>query len=133
MRNFVILSQLTADELNEILLPSPIVLWQLHFATYPGVTGWLMWVILIAVFGTVQLRRRNFKIFWGVHHLYILFFIALILHGQNSLVFSPLMWMILLPTGLIFTIERLRRFISSGYDTLLVTVNIFFLFFKNNY
>jgi len=55
-----------------------------NFATGPGLSGHLMLLLLnvIAVTSLKGFRRTKFKIFWSVHHLFILFFVLWAVHGS---------------------------------------------------
>lgn len=53
------------------------------WATLAGVTGNLLVFIMIIMYTTAidSIRRRYFNVFYFAHHLFILFFILLLLHG----------------------------------------------------
>jgi len=59
-----------------------------NFATGPGVTGWIMTVVLgVMVFFAIEKRKRaNFEHFWYSHHLFIVFFICWQLHGMFCMI-----------------------------------------------
>ncbi|UJR14488.1 hypothetical protein I4U23_001484 [Adineta vaga] len=59
-------------------------------STTPGVTGVILCVCLLVILSssTVLIRRSFYEIFWFVHHLFIIFFICLIIHGLQGLVKS---------------------------------------------
>ncbi|KYO21449.1 dual oxidase 2 [Alligator mississippiensis] len=61
------------------------------FQTVPGMTGVLLLVILaiMYVFATHHFRRVSFRGFWISHHLYVLLYILIILHGSYALIQQP--------------------------------------------
>lgn len=58
--------------------------------TIPGVTGILLCLCLLVIFSssTALIRRSFYEIFWFAHHLFIVFFICLIIHGLQGVVRS---------------------------------------------
>nr|XP_016852928.1 PREDICTED: dual oxidase 2 [Anolis carolinensis] len=61
------------------------------FETVPGMTGVLLLVILAVmyVFATHHFRRISFQGFWITHHLYVLLYILVIMHGSYALIQQP--------------------------------------------
>ncbi|CAF0816413.1 unnamed protein product [Adineta ricciae] len=57
-------------------------------STTPGVTGVILCVCLLVIFSssTALIRRSFYEIFWFAHHLFVVFFICLILHGLQGLI-----------------------------------------------
>lgn len=55
----------------------------INFTTGPGITGWLMTLLLgiMTFFALEKKRRKHFERFWYSHHLFILFFINWQFHG----------------------------------------------------
>ena len=55
----------------------------------PGVTGIILTTILVAIYtsATGLMRRSFFEVFWFAHHLFILFYAALIIHGFQYVFF----------------------------------------------
>jgi NADPH oxidase len=58
--------------------------------TTPGITGVILLVCLLVIFSssTALIRRSFYEIFWFTHHLFVVFFICLIIHGLQGLVRS---------------------------------------------
>lgn len=58
------------------------------FTTVAGITGVVITVCLILMVTTAseQIRRSYFELFWYTHHLFIGFYVALILHGTGGFV-----------------------------------------------
>jgi hypothetical protein len=54
----------------------------------PGITGILITVplILMVTSAVEQIRRSYFELFWYTHHLFIVFYVALCLHGSSGFV-----------------------------------------------
>jgi hypothetical protein len=59
-------------------------------STTPGITGVILCICLLMIFSssTALIRRSYYEIFWFVHHLFVIFFICLIIHGLQGLVRS---------------------------------------------
>ena len=58
--------------------------------TTAGITGVILCVCLLIIFSssTALIRRSFYEIFWFAHHLFIIFFVCLIIHGLQGLVKS---------------------------------------------
>ncbi|XP_006008590.1 NADPH oxidase 3 [Latimeria chalumnae] len=58
------------------------------FVTIAGVTGVVITValILIVTSSTEFIRRSFYEVFWFTHHLFVIFFIGLIIHGAGRIV-----------------------------------------------
>uniref|UniRef100_A0A7M4G2S3 NADPH oxidase 3 n=1 Tax=Crocodylus porosus TaxID=8502 RepID=A0A7M4G2S3_CROPO len=56
--------------------------------TIAGVTGVVITVTLVLILtsSTEIIRRSFFEVFWYIHHLFLLFFIGLVIHGMGQLV-----------------------------------------------
>ncbi|KAM9311863.1 dual oxidase 1-like [Gastrophryne carolinensis] len=74
------------------------------FQTIPGFTGILLLAILalMYVFSSRHFRRISFRGFWFTHHLYILMYIMLILHGSFGLIQLPKFHVFLSVPAIIF-------------------------------
>lgn len=59
-----------------------------NFTTGPGISGYLMLVILMLMLATAieKPRRRNFERFWYTHHLFVLFFLLWQFHGAYCMI-----------------------------------------------
>ncbi|KAI9437961.1 NADPH oxidase [Lactarius indigo] len=101
-----------------------------NFATGPGLTGWIMTVVLgIMVWYAMEKRRRaNFERFWYSHHLFIVFFICWQLHGMFCMIKPDrppycswntigVFWRYWLVGGLIWIYERVLREVRSRHRT----------------
>jgi NADPH oxidase len=58
--------------------------------TIPGITGIILCICLLVIFSssTALIRRSFYEIFWFTHHVFVIFFICLIIHGLQGLVKS---------------------------------------------
>jgi predicted ferric reductase len=58
------------------------------FGTTAGITGVILCVCLLVIFSssTALIRRSYYEIFWFTHHLFIVFFVCLMVHGLQGLV-----------------------------------------------
>jgi NADPH oxidase len=109
--------------------------------TGTGVTGVVAFVCQLLMYSSAveAVRRKHFEMFWYTHHLFIVFFIMLLVHGifgqvstvsgilnlQNNDVFKPSptpaysasFWQWIIPTGFLYTCERLWREIRGRKET----------------
>lgn len=53
------------------------------FTTIPGLTGVIITLalILMVTSSTEFIRRNYFEVFWYTHHLFVIYFIGLVIHG----------------------------------------------------
>lgn len=58
------------------------------FTTWPGITGLVITFALILIVTTAveTIRRSYFELFWYTHHLFVVFFIALMIHGNSGFI-----------------------------------------------
>uniref|UniRef100_A0A8B9FR53 FAD-binding FR-type domain-containing protein n=1 Tax=Amazona collaria TaxID=241587 RepID=A0A8B9FR53_9PSIT len=78
---------------HQPLHPSPIPLLlqtveYVAFTTIPGLTGVIITLalILMVTSSTEFIRRNYFEVFWYTHHLFIIYFAGLVIHGIAGLV-----------------------------------------------
>jgi NADPH oxidase len=57
-------------------------------STTPGITGVILCLCLLVIFSssTALIRRSFYEIFWFAHHVFIIFFICLMVHGLQGLI-----------------------------------------------
>jgi len=74
------------------------------WGTLAGITGNLLVFVMIIMYTTAidAIRRRYFNVFYFAHHLFIVFFILLLLHGKNF-------WIWWLIPGVAYILERIFR------------------------
>ncbi|KAF9583236.1 hypothetical protein BGW38_009957 [Lunasporangiospora selenospora] len=98
------------------------------FFTGPGITGHLLVLILfLMVTSSVErVRRKGFEIFWYTHHLFILFFLVLMIHGMFCFIRadtephcrgSPGSYKFILGSLLFYILERSIREIRARQQT----------------
>ncbi|XP_054858275.1 dual oxidase 2 [Eublepharis macularius] len=79
------------------------------FETIPGMTGVLLLVILaiMYVFATHYFRRISFQGFWITHHLYVVLYILVIIHGSYALIQQPRFHIYFIVPALIYSADKL--------------------------
>ncbi|XP_010190709.1 PREDICTED: dual oxidase 1-like, partial [Mesitornis unicolor] len=88
-------------------LPQKYYWW--FFQTIPGMTGVLLLVILAVmyVFATHHFRRVSFQGFWITHHLYVLLYVLVIIHGSYALIQQPRFHVYFIIPALIYSADKL--------------------------
>ncbi|NXG55440.1 DUOX2 oxidase, partial [Hemiprocne comata] len=88
-------------------LPQKYYWW--FFQTIPGMTGVLLLVIVAVmyVFATHHFRRVSFQGFWITHHLYMLLYILIIIHGSYALIQQPRFHIYFIIPALIYGADKL--------------------------
>ncbi|NXE46113.1 DUOX2 oxidase, partial [Casuarius casuarius] len=88
-------------------LPQKYYWW--FFQTIPGMTGVLLLVILAVmyVFATHHFRRISFQGFWITHHLYVLLYVLVIIHGSYALIQQPRFHIYFIIPALIYGADKL--------------------------
>ncbi|KAM7010592.1 dual oxidase 2 [Passerculus sandwichensis] len=88
-------------------LPQKYYWW--FFQTVPGMTGVLLLMVLAVmyVFATRHFRRVSFQGFWITHHLYMLLYILVIIHGSYALIQQPRFHIYFIIPALIYSADKL--------------------------
>ncbi|CAN8187861.1 unnamed protein product [Coccothraustes coccothraustes] len=88
-------------------LPQKYYWW--FFQTIPGMTGVLLLVVLAVmyVFATRHFRRVSFQGFWITHHLYMLLYVLVIIHGSYALIQQPRFYIYFIIPALIYSADKL--------------------------
>ncbi|NXM26167.1 DUOX2 oxidase, partial [Oxyruncus cristatus] len=88
-------------------LPQKYYWW--FFQTVPGMTGVLLLVVLAVmyVFATYHFRRVSFQGFWITHHLYMLLYVLVIIHGSYALIQQPRFYIYFIIPALIYSADKL--------------------------
>ncbi|NXG07616.1 DUOX2 oxidase, partial [Sakesphorus luctuosus] len=88
-------------------LPQKYYWW--FFQTIPGMTGVLLLVVLAVmyVFATHHFRRVSFQGFWITHHLYVLLYVLVIIHGSYALIQQPRFHIYFIIPALIYSADKL--------------------------
>ncbi|ETO05243.1 NADPH oxidase [Reticulomyxa filosa] len=98
-------------------------------ATYDAVYGATVWVSGVIIIVAMQLlystsfeavRRGKFELFWYTHHLFVIFFLALLFHGHKS--WNPNYWKWFLVPGSLYLIERVTREVKASKPVGLISV-----------
>lgn len=92
------------------------------FRTIPGITGIIICVVMLFMFSTAARKIRNpyFEAFWYTHHLFIIFFFMLLLHGVQALIADPEYWMWFIGPGTLYAYERYARYKRGEQITIVV-------------
>ncbi|XP_062982572.1 cytochrome b-245 heavy chain [Elgaria multicarinata webbii] len=69
-------------------IPNPLGGFYVAFTTLAGLTGVVitLCLILIITSSTKTIRRSYFEVFWFTHHLFVIFFVGLAIHGAGQIV-----------------------------------------------
>ncbi|XP_013365767.1 PREDICTED: dual oxidase 1 isoform X2 [Chinchilla lanigera] len=88
-------------------LPQKYYWW--FFQTVPGLTGVVLLLVLaiMYVFASHHFRRRSFRGFWLTHHLYVVLYVLLIIHGSFALIQLPRFHLFFLVPALIYAGDKL--------------------------
>ncbi|XP_043536211.1 dual oxidase 2 isoform X1 [Chiloscyllium plagiosum] len=88
-------------------LPQKYYWW--FFETIPGMTGVLLLVVMaiMYVFASRQLRRMSFRAFWVTHHLYVILYILILIHGSSNLIQQQSFYLYFIAPGLIYLCDKL--------------------------
>ncbi|OXB56750.1 hypothetical protein ASZ78_008517 [Callipepla squamata] len=88
-------------------LPQKYYWW--FFQTIPGMTGVLLLIILAVmyIFATHHFRRVSFQAFWITHHLYVLLYVLVIIHGSYALIQQPRFHIYFIFPALIYGADKL--------------------------
>lgn len=61
---------------------------RIHFTQPGGITGHIMLLCMLLIFTTAhsRIRQRSYEVFWYNHHIFIIFYLALLCHGTGCFV-----------------------------------------------
>ncbi|ORY49052.1 hypothetical protein BCR33DRAFT_657410 [Rhizoclosmatium globosum] len=101
---------------------------QLNLLSGPGATGQVITICLFLMVTSAMeaVRRKNFELFWFSHHLFIVFFGGMLMHGSFCLIKGdigdvcrggPTFWKFWLASGVLYLLERVWCEIIGGRDT----------------
>ncbi|KAM7158614.1 dual oxidase 2 isoform 1-T3 [Molossus nigricans] len=96
------------------------------FQTVPGMTGVLLLLVLaiMYVFASHHFRRRSFRGFWLTHHLYILLYVLIIIHGSFGLIQLPRFHIYFLVPALIYGGDKLVSLSRKKVEISVVKVEL---------
>uniref|UniRef100_H0V9S6 NAD(P)H oxidase (H2O2-forming) n=1 Tax=Cavia porcellus TaxID=10141 RepID=H0V9S6_CAVPO len=88
-------------------LPQKYYWW--FFQTVPGFTGVVLLLVLAIMyaFASRHFRRHSFRGFWLTHHLYVVLYVLLIIHGSFALIQLPRFHLFFLVPALIYVGDKL--------------------------
>eukprot|EP00761_Pharyngomonas_kirbyi_P006350 gb/GECH01006356.1/.p1 GENE.gb/GECH01006356.1/~~gb/GECH01006356.1/.p1 ORF type:complete len:609 (+),score=143.17 gb/GECH01006356.1/:1-1827(+) len=84
-----------------------------------GITGHIISFCMVLMYSASEhgyRRSNNFTVFWYTHHLFIIFFAALLIHGKNF-------WKWFLIPGTLYLVERLLRIVRGNSKTIVKKVH----------
>eukprot|EP00817_Percolomonadidae_sp_ATCC50343_P000528 CAMPEP_0117430342 /NCGR_PEP_ID=MMETSP0758-20121206/9869_1 /TAXON_ID=63605 /ORGANISM="Percolomonas cosmopolitus, Strain AE-1 (ATCC 50343)" /LENGTH=537 /DNA_ID=CAMNT_0005218241 /DNA_START=320 /DNA_END=1930 /DNA_ORIENTATION=+ len=83
-----------------------------------GLTGNLLWIVMVIMYSASNKsfrRTSNFTYFWFIHHLFIVFFVLLLVHGKKF-------WVWFLGPGFLYVLERVVRIFRGAALTTVARV-----------
>eukprot|EP01126_Amoeba_proteus_P042242 TRINITY_DN4586_c0_g1_i12.p1 TRINITY_DN4586_c0_g1~~TRINITY_DN4586_c0_g1_i12.p1 ORF type:complete len:436 (-),score=34.88 TRINITY_DN4586_c0_g1_i12:552-1859(-) len=85
----------------------------LLYLSIPGITGHVMLLCFFFILftSTKYVKRQKFEYFWFSHHVFIVFFSCLMIHGMLELVEPQVAYLWVAPFFGFYALERLRRLI----------------------
>eukprot|EP01080_Neovahlkampfia_damariscottae_P003020 gene3020-5030_t len=93
--------------------------WEAMFLNKYGATGHAITIIMFIMYAASMKeyrRTNNFTVFWSVHHLFIIFYTLLLIHGKTF-------WLWLLPAGFFYILERVFRLVRGSTPTIVKRVH----------
>lgn len=121
VRNLLIIVD-KIEEINPMLytqFDTPPTFLQLNFCTVAGITGHIMNICLVCIFITALQKFRNYKfhVFWNTHHLFIVFFSCLCIHGSGQILGTPKAGYVMAAPLLLYGWERAMRVRNAEFKT----------------
>lgn len=92
------------------------------YGLIPFYTGGTVIMIMFIMYTAAvkNVKGYHFELFWYSHHLFIFFYILLIIHGNMG--FGPNFWKWLLLPGTLYTAERILREFNANKEAVVVSV-----------
>ncbi|KAL3896144.1 MAG: hypothetical protein SGCHY_004269 [Lobulomycetales sp.] len=108
----------------------------LALASGPGLSGQIIAVCLCLIVSSAvpSVRQKFYEVFWFTHHLYTIFFLAILVHGSFCFIKSdpapgrdvcrggPLFWKWWIGSAFVFVIERLAREVKGRERTTITRI-----------
>lgn len=93
----------------------------LMYTTLPGATGVLVTLCMVLMYSSAikYVRGPMFNVFWYTHHLFIIYFGLLCVHGASATLEPASFWMYFVGPGFIYLIERSIRILRGSQNTIL--------------
>eukprot|EP00030_Apusomonadida_sp_AF-17_P000577 a175108_334.p1 GENE.a175108_334~~a175108_334.p1 ORF type:complete len:539 (+),score=228.10 a175108_334:40-1617(+) len=94
------------------------------FGSIAGVSGHIIVFCMVIMYTTAleRVRRQTFELFWYTHHLFIVFFGALTIHGSRSVLQPNQFWAWFILPGFIYCLERATRVYRGNIETQIVRI-----------
>eukprot|EP00004_Rigifila_ramosa_P028510 TRINITY_DN96_c0_g1_i1.p1 TRINITY_DN96_c0_g1~~TRINITY_DN96_c0_g1_i1.p1 ORF type:complete len:559 (-),score=135.11 TRINITY_DN96_c0_g1_i1:111-1748(-) len=88
----------------------------------PGITGFILIIVMVFMYSTAYraLRRPYFEAFWYTHHLFIVYYAMLLIHGTAGYFEPAAFWKWFAGPGALYALERLIRWYRGTKNTILV-------------
>jgi len=95
---------------------------ELAYLTVPGATGHILLLVMCFMYSSaiVSIRRPYFEAFWYTHHLFILFYFLICIHGLPGSITPPNAFFWLVGPMLFYALERGLRICRGNQDTVLL-------------
>ncbi|XP_067871575.1 dual oxidase 2 [Heterodontus francisci] len=96
------------------------------FETIPGMSGVLLLVVMaiMYVFASRQFRRMSFRAFWVTHHLYVILYILILIHGSSNLIQQQSFYLYFIVPGLIYLGDKLISLSRKKKDVTVVKAEL---------
>jgi len=116
---FGVLGHTLMHFINYSIAPEPSLA---RFGIWPFISGMILLIIMMFIYcgGFDAVKRKTFEIFWYSHHLFIPYFILILVHGKGGL--NPNFWKYFLLPGILYIIERILRVVRSKNEVRLMSV-----------
>lgn len=94
------------------------------YGLWPLLSGGILVHIMLFMYASSLSNTKNaqFEVFWYTHHLFVFFFIFLLVHGRGGL--GPHFWFCFIGPGTIYVIERLLRLYRSYKKVVVLSVTL---------
>ncbi|KAM9970286.1 hypothetical protein ACTFIR_002136 [Dictyostelium discoideum] len=96
------------------------------FKTLAGWTGHVVCIVMVLMYTSAveSIRRPMFEGFWYTHHLFVVFFGLLVVHGLHSILEPTSFWKWVIGPCVLYIVERLIRLLRSKKTTMLIQARI---------
>jgi len=92
----------------------------LAYGTLPGITGNIVCICMIFMYSSAieEVRRPMFEGFWITHHLFIVYYACISIHGAAGILEPPTFWIWVAGPGVFYMIERIIRLARGSQKTI---------------
>ena len=104
------------ETLGDVL---PVSSHRLAYGTVAGATGHVITMTMVIMYTAAmeKVRKQCFELFWFSHHLFVVFFGVLLIHGTPSFLQPNQFWGWFLIPGMAYCMERLIRVVRGDFTT----------------